>query len=315
MAIKRFSRAVIKAISKTEFDIKKTYQIERSIKNFKVPFLMHIYKRWNYKVYTGNREILTRVFNPKSGKPENTIIFFHGGGWVTENIDSYNNVCKHLSKHTNCIVIFVEYRLAPEHPFPQGLEDCYAVAKLAHDKQKEENLLPGKIILMGDSAGGNLAAAVSLRARDRGEFKVDTQILLYPATYWDHSMISPFDSIRENGTGYILTAKRVCDYMTLYKRNDKDLMNPYFAPLMAGDFSNQPKTLLITAEFDPLRDEGEEYGKRLSEAGNEVEMYRMKDALHGFISLGQHNVFVKKTYGLINTFLNERDESCTKDKH
>lgn len=308
MAIKRFSRAIIKAISKPEFDIKKTYQIERSIKKFKVPLLIPIYKRWDYKVYAGNREILTRVFKPRTGEPKNTIVFFHGGGWVTENIDSYNNICKHLSKHTSCIVISVEYRLAPEHPFPQGLEDCYAVAKLVHDKQKEEHLLPGKIILMGDSAGGNLAAAVSQRSRDRGEFKVDTQILLYPATYWDHSITSPFPSVRKNGTGYILTSKRVCDYMTLYKRNDKDLMNPYFAPLMAGDFSNQPKTLLITAEFDPLRDEGEEYGKRLSEAGNEVQIYRMKDALHGYISLGQHNVFVKKTYDLIKMFLNERDE-------
>lgn len=307
MAINRFVKTAIKAISRPEFDIKKTYLIERSIKKLKSPFLIPIYKRWNYKVYVGKREILTRVFTPKDSIEKNTIVFFHGGGWVTENIDSYNKVCKQLSDHTNCVVISVEYRLAPEHPFPQGLEDCYAVAKLVHQKQKEESLLPGKIILMGDSAGGNLAAAVALRARDTGEFNVDTQILLYPATYWDHSITSPFESIRENGTGFILTSKRVCDYMTLYKRSDKDLMNPYFAPLMTDDFSNQPKTMLITAEFDPLRDEGEEYGKRLLEAGNEVEIYRMKDAIHGFISLGQYNTRVKKTYDLINAFLDERE--------
>lgn len=306
MAINRFKKAAIRAISMTEFDLKKTYQIERSIKKIKAPILMPIYKRWNYKVYVDNREILTRVFMPKKEKGKNTIIFFHGGGWVTENIDSYNNVCKQISRHTNNIVISVEYRLAPEHPFPQGLVDCYEVAKLAYEKQKL-NLLPGKIIIMGDSAGGNLAAAVALRARDLGEFNVDTQILIYPATYWDHSSTSPFNSIRENGREYLLTAKRISDYMILYKRNDKDLMNPYFAPLIADDFSNQPKTLLITAEFDPLRDEGEAYGQKLLKAGNKVKIYRMKDALHGFISLGSHNVYVKKTYDLINLFLDERD--------
>ncbi len=306
MAINSLKKAAISAISKNQLDLKKNYRIERTIKQIKSPILMSKYKKWNYKVFVGNREILTRVFVSKKRTEENTIIFFHGGGWVTENIDSYNYICKQISKNTNCIVISVDYRLAPEYPFPQGLDDCYEVTKVAHEKQKN-NLFPGKIILMGDSAGANLAAAIALKARDTGEFKVDTQILLYPVTYWDHSATSPFDSVRENGRDYLLTDKRINDYIDLYKRNNEDLTNPYFSPLMADDFSNQPKTLIITAEFDPLRDEGEEYGTRLLEAGNKVKIYRLKDALHGFISLGSHNEYVRKTYELINYFLNERD--------
>lgn len=104
--------------------------------------------------------------------------------------------------------------------------------------------------VIGDSAGGNLAAAVSLRARDEGEFYIPRQILIYPATYYDHSESSPFASVMENGSEYLLTSKRICEYIDLYKRDDEDLKNPYFAPLLAKDFSDQPDTLIITAEFD-----------------------------------------------------------------
>lgn len=314
MSINRFEQAILKAISQSGYDIKKTYKLERSLKKLKAPILAPLYRSWDHKIFVGKREILTRVFIPKTGTPKNTILFFHGGGWVTENIDSYNNICKNLSTHVNCTLISVEYRLAPEHRFPQGLDDCYAVAKQVYQKRAAESNLPGEIILMGDSAGGNLAAAVALRARDMRDFEVSAQILLYPATYFDHGPSSPFDSIRENGTDYILTAQKVCDYMTLYKRTDKDSYNPYFAPLMASDFSNQPRTLIISAELDPLRDEGEEYGRKLLEAGNEVDIYRMKDALHGYMYLGPRYIHVKKTYDLIIGFLNESEVKCIKDK-
>lgn len=310
----KLEKAILKAISRPSYDVKKRYRLERSLKQLKAPLLAPLYKSWDQKVFDGTREINTRVFSPKNKNPRNTIIFFHGGGWVTENIDSYNNICKNLSTYTNSKLISVEYRLAPEHPFPQGFDDCYAVAKQVHQIQVERENLPGKIILMGDSAGGNLAAAVSLKARDTKEFNVAVQVLLYPATYFDHSASSPFKSIQENGTGYILTAQKVCDYMSLYKRSDKDLRNPYFAPLMAEDFSEQPDTLVITAEFDPLRDEGETYGEKLKEAGNVVEIYRMEDAIHGYMYLGPRYVHVKKTYDLINHFLNESEAICTKDK-
>ncbi|MGN0711467.1 MAG: alpha/beta hydrolase [Anaerovoracaceae bacterium] len=303
MEKKEIQKAALRVISRNNFDLKKSYKLERKLKELKgpLPVLKRIFEKWNYEIFDGSREILTRVFKNK-GEEENTIVYFHGGGWVTETIDSYNFVCYQLAKNTNSLVISVDYRLAPEYPFPAGLEDCYTVAKFAFEKHKE-GLLPGKFVLMGDSAGGNLAAAVSLMGRDRGEMCADYQILLYPAVNNDHSTASPFDSIRENGTDYILTSERICDYMSMYKSCEADLNNPYFAPLLAGSFEKQPATMVITAEFDPLRDEGEEYGRKLAEAGNVVKLYRMKDALHGFISLGQHNVHVQKTYRLVKVFL------------
>ena len=164
---------------------------------------------------------------------------------------------------------------------------------------------PSDIVLIGDSAGGNLAASVSLMARDRGEFLPGRQILIYPSTGNDHSDTSPYPSIRENGTGYLLTSKRICDYLDMYRTSDDDLLNPYFAPLMAGDFSNQPDTLLITAQYCPLRDEGEAYGQKLLEAGGRVEVHRMENALHGYFTLPVRFELVKKTYALINHFLEE----------
>lgn len=157
--------------------------------------------------------------------------------------------------------------------------------------------------------GANLAAAVSLLARDRGEFSVARQILVYPSTYNDHSENSPFDSVRENGTDYLLTSKKIQDYMALYMRSEADLESPYFAPLLAEDLRCQPRTLILTAQYDPLRDEGEEYGRRLARAGNRVRVYRMKDALHGFFSLGPGFAHVKCAYRAIRAFLDEDDDA------
>ena len=201
--------------------------------------------------------------------------------------------------------------MAPEHPFPQGLDDCYAAARELFVRPKSFGFDLGRVTVIGDSAGGNLAAAVSLRARDEGEFYIPRQILIYPATYYDHSESSPFASVMENGSEYLLTSKRICEYIDLYKRDDEDLKNPYFAPLLAKDFSDQPDTLIITAEFDPLRDEGEAYGRKLRAAGSRVTIYRMRDALHGFMGLGTGYIHVRRAHALINTFLNggERDES------
>lgn len=306
MAINKAMRAALKALSYPDIDIKKTYKVERQIiaitsKHLRKP----PYRAWDHKVSCGDHEIPVRIFSCSDSLWHPVLLFFHGGGWVTGNIDSYDKVCSHMAKITNHVVVSVDYRLAPEHPFPAALEDCYTVAReiflnhnLLQTKQKQ-------ITLIGDSAGGNLAAAVSLLARDRGEFLPSSQILIYPATNNDHSENAPFPSIRENGTDYLLTSKRVCDFMELYQSSKQDLTNPYFAPLLAKDFSHQPHTLLITAEYCPLRDEGEAYGKKLRQAGNLVEIHRIPDSLHGFFSLPPRFVHVKKTYEIINRFLGE----------
>jgi acetyl esterase/lipase len=126
-------------------------------------------------------------------------------------------------------------------------------------------------------------------------------------------MTSPFPSIRENGTDYLLTVKRINDFMELYINTEEDLRKPYLAPLLAEDLTGQPRTLIITAEYDPLRDEGEAYGNKLIQFGNYAEVYRMQNALHGFITLPKHFVHVKRSYELINQFLNKDDKHITKN--
>lgn len=288
-----------------EFDIKKTYPMERRFQRLvarraKDPSL---YRVWEHEIPSGEHRVPVRIFTPKQKRRELVLLFFHGGGWVTGTIDSYDGVCGDMAAQTGCVVASVDYRLAPEHRFPAAPEDCYAAARELFLNSSLLGARPEDIVLMGDSAGGNLAAAVSLMARDRGEFLPKRQILIYPAAASDHSEASPYPSVRENGTGCLLTSKRVDDFMELYRASEADLNDPYFAPLCAGDFRNQPDTLLVTAEYCPLRDEGEAYGERLREAGNYVEIHRMPGTLHGYFSLPLWFKAVRETYEIIDRFL------------
>lgn len=306
MAINKAMLLALKTLSYQELDLKKNYKLKRQLTKAAHPYIKPLYQIWDHKVTLDDHDIPVRIFFPSRDKSyDKVLIFFHGGGWVTGDIDSYTSVCANMAKQTGNLVISVDYRLAPEHPFPAGLEDCYAVAREVIVNNVFLGVKRENITLIGDSAGGNLAAAVSLLARDRGEFLPARQILIYPATASDHSKNCPYPSVRKFGTSYLLTAKRINDYMDLYIRSKEDLTNPYLAPILCEDLSNQPKSLIITAEYDLLRDEAELYAKRLEEAGNQVQLYRMKDALHGFMSLPKRFVHVKRAYELINKFLSE----------
>ncbi len=307
MAINRAMRAALNALSYSGIDIKKMYPLERELKRIaswrlKKP---HLYRVWEHEVTRRDHSIPVRIFTPSEDTHGGALLFFHGGGWVTGDIDSYDAVCSDMAALTGRIVVSVDYQLAPEHPFPSAPEDCYAVARELFLNDVLPGTKPEEIVLIGDSAGGNLAAAVSLMARDRNEFLPARQILLYPSVGNDYSDSSPFPSVRENGRGYLLTTKRIQDYMELYRSSEADLENPYFAPLTANDFSRQPDTLIVTAEYCPLRDEAEAYGKKLRAAGNQVEIVRMPDALHGYFSLPASFKLVKQTYNIINHFLKD----------
>lgn len=307
MAINKAMRAALSALSYSEADIKKVYPLERELKKMAAWRLKkpHLYRVWEHDVPRGDHKVPVRIFTPSEDTQCRVLLFFHGGGWVTGDIDSYDGVCADMAALTGRMVVSVDYRLAPEHPFPAGVEDCYAVVREIFLNDSLLGTKPEEIVLIGDSAGGNLAAAVSLMARDRGEFLPARQILIYPAVGNDYSDDSPFPSVRENGTGYLLTTKRIRDYMALYRSSEADLENPYFAPLTARDFSRQPETLIITAEYCPLRDEAEFYGVQLRAAGNRVELVRMPDALHGYFSLPASFKLVKRTYEVINRFLKD----------
>ena len=261
------------------------------------------FKTLDTKVYNGNHEVPIRLYFPSeeamSGEPVEgekypVLLFFHGGGWVTESVENYDRVCSRMAQSTGHIVMSVEYRLAPEYRFPVPLEDCYAAAKALYMGHLVLPADPDQITIIGDSAGGNLAAAVCLKARDTGEFIPKKQILIYP-----------YKSVQENGEGYLLTAVKMEDYLKLYESSPEDRQNPYFAPILEKDLSHMPETLILTAEFDPLRDEGEEYGKRLKEAGNYVEIHRIPDALHGYFALGIKFLHVQESFEIMNRFLNK----------
>ncbi len=304
MAINKVMQAALRALAYPDIDVKRNYKFVRQVVNAAhYHYLKPFYKTWDHEIIVGDHAIPTRIYAPgETGQEPDVLLFFHGGGWVHGSIDSYDKVCSHMAKITGCAVISVDYRLAPEFPYPAALDDCYAVVREILFKGAYIND-PSRVTLIGDSAGANLAAAVSLMGRDRGEFVPARQILIYPATAAVHDETSPFPSIRENGTDYLLTAKRLCDYMDLYAPDPEDRRSPYFAPLLAGDLTHQPETLLITAEYDPLRDEGEAYGEALRAAGNYVEVHRMPDALHGFFALPPSYQPVRECYDIINHFL------------
>lgn len=308
MDINKAAKKILKALSFDEIDVDKSRQLAdlKRLDPMKI-----FYRTVDTRIYNGDYLVPVRLFFPdektfQEEKIENgmrAMLYLHGGGWSTEHVENYERICARLANATGHVVATVEYRLAPEHKFPTGLEDCYAVAKAMYEKRFLLNVNSDDITLIGDSAGGNLAAALSLIARDRGEFLPKRQILIYPATNSDYSENSKFDSVRENGTDYLLTAGKMRDYMELYARNEEDRKNPYLAPILAENLENQPDTLVITAEYDPLRDEGEAYGKKLEEAGNRVEIHRIANALHGFFALGIKSVHVQESFNIINNFL------------
>ena len=278
-------RAVLHALSYGNIEVESA----RRLADLKRLDAMRIFlKKLDAKVYNGDHEVPIRLYFPteESMQEENAkkhpapvMLFFHGGGWVTESVENYDRVCARMAQSTGHIVVSVEYRLAPEHRFPTALLDCYAAARALYTGLLPLSVSADQITVTGDSAGGNLAAAVALMARDRGEFTIKRQILIYPALNNCYTEESPYPSVQENGSGYLLTAVKMEDYLNLYQSSPADRQNPYFAPLLEQDLRNMPRTLVLTAEFDPLRDEGEAYARRLEEAGNDVELHRIPEAL------------------------------------
>ncbi|MCD8315925.1 MAG: alpha/beta hydrolase [Eggerthellaceae bacterium] len=236
-----------------------------------------------------------------------TILFFHGGGWANGDVHYYSRVCAAMAKTLERRVVSVEYRRSPEHKFPQALHDCYDVFAELYEGKLLNDVNPDHLVLFGDSAGGNLAAAVSLIAQDNGRFMPSAQILLYPATWPDHNPETViFDSVREYGTDYMLTARDLMSYQEMYVSSPKDYENPYMAPLLREDLAGQPRTLIITAEYCPLRDEGEAYGERLIDDGGaeaEVAIYRMKDVIHGYFLYPPVLPPIRNTFRLMKAFL------------
>jgi acetyl esterase len=223
-------------------------------------------------------EIPVRIYTPKGEGPFPALVYYHGGGWVIGNLDMVDVPCRLLANKANCVVVSVDYRLAPEHKFPAAADDSYAAAKWVVENAAYIQADPERVAIGGDSAGGNLAAVVALMARDKGEISLAYQMLVYPVT--NHSYAT--ESYTENADGYMLTKDSMVWFWNHYLRNEQDGKNPYASPLQAEELSGLPPALVLTGEFDPLRDEGEAYADRLKEAGVSVEATRYDGMIHGY---------------------------------
>lgn len=221
-----------------------------------------------------------RVYHPSPGTPLPLLVYFHGGGWVIGNIEVVDKPARALANASQCVVAAAQYRLAPETKFPGPVEDCYAVTSWLAEHAGEVGADASRLVVAGDSAGGNLAAAVALMSRDRGGPRIAYQLLLYPVTAPARG--SEFDSYRDNADGYLLTRGSMEWFWDHYLASPDDGDNPYASPLKASDLSGLPPAMVITAEFDPLRDEGSAYADRLQQAGVQVKASRYDGVIHGF---------------------------------
>jgi acetyl esterase len=227
-------------------------------------------------------DLAMRVYSNDAGGLRPALVYFHGGGFLFGDLESHDGVCRALAKDSGAVVIAVDYRLAPEHPFPAGVDDAYAATGWVAANAGRLGIDAHNIAVGGDSAGGNLATVVAMRCRDAGGPALTAQVLIYPVV--DQSSFET-QSHREFAEGYLLTRSGM-QYCTRYYLANPDLVrHPEVSPLLASDLSGLPPALVITAEFDPLRDEGEAYARRLEQAGVPVTLRRYDGMIHGFVSM------------------------------
>jgi acetyl esterase len=239
----------------------------------------------NRTITTAQAELPVRIYWPNGyddGAPPPIVVFFHGGGWVLCDLDTHDGQCRSLTNGVGAIVVSVEYRLAPEHGFPAPLDDAYAATVWAHEHAAELGGDATRLAVAGDSAGGNLAAAVAMAARDRGGPALRAQLLVYPVI--DASFETA--SFRDNAEGYFLTGGHMRWYWDQYVPVVAQRSDPLASPIRAPDLSGLPRAHVVTAEFDPLRDEGEDYARALEAAGVPVTAHRYDGMFHGFFGMG-----------------------------
>ncbi len=227
-----------------------------------------------------------RAYRPKgAGKDEvlPALVYLHGGGWVIGDLDTHDVVCRTLANGARCAVFSVEYRKAPESPFPAAVDDCFSSLIFISKNSSSLKINPAQIAVGGDSAGGNLAAAVALMARDAGGPAISFQLLIYPAT--DQRLGHP--SIDGNGEGYLLTKKSMIYFRGHYLAREEDWLDWRASPLLAKSLAGLPPAYVMTAGFDPLLDEGRAYAEKLKKDGVPTEYREYSDMAHGFVTMGR----------------------------
>jgi acetyl esterase len=227
-------------------------------------------------------EIPVRIYRPAASGVLPVLLYFHGGGWVIGSLDAYDATCRELCVGARCVVVSVDYRLAPENRYPAAPQDCHAATRWVAQNAASLGVDARRLAVGGDSAGGNLSAVVAQMARDQGGPAIRFQLLIYPVT--DADFTRP--SYAQNAEGYLLTTSAMRWFWGHYAPSEAQRREPYASPLRAADLSGLPPALVQTAEFDPLRDEGEAYAKRLQDAGVSTTLSRHDGLIHGFVSMG-----------------------------
>lgn len=228
-------------------------------------------------------DLHVRIYRPKNGENLPALVYFHGGGWVLHFLDNFDAALHSLANRTGSVIIAVNYQKAPEHPYPTPFNDCYATLLWVHANAKLLGIDPSKIGVGGDSAGANLASAVALKARDSAGPKIAYQLLFYPCNARDFET----DSYLNCSTGYGLSRQGMQWFWEQYLQGSEHDNDPYACPLTASDFSNLAPTIVITAEFDPLKDDGIKYERLLREAGVETHYKEYEGMIHGFVNMGE----------------------------
>jgi acetyl esterase len=254
-------------------------------------------------------EINVRIYTPEGQGPFPIFVYYHGGGWVLGDIPISDASCRMLANKTERIVVSVDYRLAPEYKFPVPVEDSYAALKWVSENAELLNGNASNIVVGGDSAGGNLAVAMTLKSRDENGPPIAGQVLIYPVTALSYDS----QSYQDFQVGFGLDRDLMIWFGNYYIRNDEDAKNILVAPILADDLSNLPPAYVLTSEFDVLRDEGEAYAELLKEAGVTVETSREEGLIHGFFT--NMAVFPDDIKGAIDkfaTFLTKIDKEVSR---
>ena len=235
------------------------------------------------KVAGPNGDIRIRIYTPEGDGPFGALVYFHGGGWVVGDIEMTDQPCRMVTNAAGCVTVSVDYRLAPEHKFPAGPEDCYAATKWVAENGRAIGVDAKRIAVGGTSAGGNLAAATALMARDRGGPGIAYQLLIYPATR--RELDTPSHQQFANDGYYVLSRADMEWFWGHYLAREADALNPYACPARAETLAGLPPAMVMTAEYDPLRDEGEAFAARLREEGVATVLKRYEGVTHGFFGM------------------------------
>lgn len=254
---------------------------------------------------TASGEVPVRIYTPAEADSYGLLVYFHGGAFFSGSLDTHDHVARSLAKETGHKVISVGYRLAPEVRYPAGLRDCYGVVRWAADNGDDLSWDGGNLAIAGDSSGGNFVASVAALAADEGFDRITHQILYYPSLDLDFD-VDRYASLRDNAEGYGLETAGLKPFNTHYVGSGADPADPFVSPIKRENLSGLPPALILTAEYDPLRDEGELYGDRLNAAGSVATVHRYAGANHGFVANFSWIPEYYQTFTETGKFLNQR---------